>query len=85
MVRSFIVRISPDWIALDRPFGGQQYGMLTKKRDTMMVAKTLTPAMKYAYTHRKVVDVSGPKRHVLQPQTPATLIVSCRAFCSRIA
>lgn len=31
-----------------------------------MVARTLTPAMKYAYTHRFVVDVSGPSRHVLQ-------------------
>jgi len=50
--------------------------MLTRKRDTMMVAKTLTPAMKYAYTHRVVVDVSGPKRHVLQ--------MSCRASAAHV-
>ncbi len=57
---------------------------LTRNRATMMVARMLMPAMKYAYTHSVVEFVSGPIRHVLHIEgdfmqsVPVSIVRSCQ-------
>ena len=62
----------------------QRSKLLTRKRATMMVARMLMPAMKYAYTHSVVEFVSGPIRHVLHKEgnvirsVPVFIMRSCQ-------